>query len=110
MAEDERLDNLQEFSTLIMQWARRAEERMNEFREGTNEFRENMNELSAAQAHSEAKIAALADAQIRTEGVVSALGEQMKELAVAQAHTDQRLDALIDIARGMHRGEPPQQS
>ena len=94
MGDDERLNNLREFAGLMMQWARRAEERMNE--------------LSVAQANSEAKIAALADAQIRTEGVVSALGEQMRELAAAHAHTDQRLDALIDIVRGMSQGNPPQ--
>jgi hypothetical protein len=62
-----------------------------------------MEELAAAQANSEAKIAALADAQIRTEGVVATLGVKMAELAVAQAHTDQRLDALINIVRGMQQ-------
>jgi chromosome segregation ATPase len=93
MNDEERLTNLEEFNRLIMQWARRAEERMDELR--------------VAQANSETKIAALADAQIRTEGVVAALGEQMKELAAAQAHTDQRLDALIDIVRGTHEGNSP---
>jgi hypothetical protein len=102
MADDERLTNLQEFSRLMMQWARRAEERFEEFREG-------MNELRAAQTNSETKIAALADAQIRTEAVVSALGEQVRELASTQAHSDQRLDALIDIVRGISQGNPPQQ-
>lgn len=103
MADDERIANLQEFAGLMMQWARRAEERLEEFREG-------MNELRAAQANSEAKIAALADAQIRTEAVVSALGEQVRDLAATQAHSDQRLDALIDIVRGLSRGNPPQQA
>ena len=103
MADDERLNNLQEFAGLMMQWARRAEERFEEFREG-------MNELRAAQANSEAKIAALADAQIRTETVVAALGERMKELAATQAHSDRRLDALIDIVRGLSQSNPPQQS
>ena len=102
MGDDERLTDLQEFAGLMMQWARRAEERFNEFRDGINELR-------AAQANSEAKIAALADAQIRTEAVVSALGEQMRELAATQAHSDQRLGALIDIVRGMSQGNPPQQ-
>ncbi|HEX8502946.1 MAG TPA: hypothetical protein VF659_20345 [Pyrinomonadaceae bacterium] len=110
MADDERIANLQEFAGLMMQWARRAEERFEEFRGGMNEFREGMNELSAAQANSEAKIAALADAQIRTEASVSSLAVQMRELAATQAHSDQRLDALIDIVRGMSRGNPPQQS
>ncbi|MFL6286442.1 MAG: hypothetical protein ACJ74Q_25165 [Pyrinomonadaceae bacterium] len=94
MSDEQRLVNLEEFAGLMAQWARRAEERMDE--------------LSAAQANSEARIAALADAQIRTEVVVSALGEQMRELAVAQTHTDQRLDALIDIVREMRQGGSPQ--
>lgn len=103
MSEDERLRNLQEFAGLMAQWAQRAEERL-------DGWQERMSELSVAQANSEAKIAALADAQIRTEGVVAALGEQMRELAAAQTHTDQRLDALIDIVRGMRQGDSTQQS
>lgn len=50
------------------------------------------------------KLAALADAQIRTENAMailttkqSELTTKMSELAEAQAHTDGRLDALIDI-------------
>jgi hypothetical protein len=54
-------------------------------------------ELRAAQADADARIAALADAQIRG-------GERMQlaltQLAESQAHTDRRLDALIDIVRG----------
>jgi len=103
MSDDERLSNLQEFAGLMALWAQRAEERL-------DEWQERMSELSAAQVNSEAKIAALADAQIRTEGVVSALGEQMRELAAAQTHTDQRLDALIDIVHGIQQGDSPQQS
>jgi len=94
MAAEERLTNLEEFAGLMMKWARRAEERMDE--------------LAAAQANSEAKIAALADAQIKTESVVAALGEQMRELATQQGHGDRRLDALIDIVREMREGKPPQ--
>ena len=102
MSDEERLANLEEFTQLIMQWARRADERMDE--------------LAAAQANSEAKIAALADAQIRTEealGKLSAsmtnLSDKMAELASQQAHTDQRLDALIDIVREGRNGKPPQE-
>lgn len=87
MSSDERLTILEEFSRLMVQWARRAEERMDA--------------LAEAQANSEAKIAALADAQIRTE-------EAMTRLTSQQAHSDQRLDALIDIVREMREGRPPQ--
>ncbi|HEY0407727.1 MAG TPA: hypothetical protein VGC89_18475 [Pyrinomonadaceae bacterium] len=67
---------------------------------------ERMNALSAAQANSEVKIAALADAQIRTEASMTNLTEKMAQLAEAQAHTDQRLDALIDIVREGRNGKP----
>jgi chromosome segregation ATPase len=96
MSNEERLTILEEFSRLMMQWARRAEERMDE--------------LSVAQANSEAKIAALADAQIHTDEAMARLSDRMAELAAQQAHTDQRLDALIDIVREGREGKPPQQS
>lgn len=103
MSDDETLTNLKEFAPLMAQWARNTEQRM-------DSWETRMDELAAAQANSEVKIAALADAQIRTEAVVAALGERMAELATAQTHTDQRLDALIDIVRGMREGNPPQHS
>jgi hypothetical protein len=43
------------------------------------------------------KMAALADAQIRTESALTNLADGMNKMAAAQVHTDQRLDALIDI-------------
>jgi hypothetical protein len=43
-----------------------------------------------AQANTEIKMVALAEAQTRTEGAFVRLAE-------AQAHTDRRLDVLIDI-------------
>lgn len=52
-----------------------------------------INQLGTAQAEATTKIAALTDAQIRTE-------DSLKQLATAQTHTDRRLDALIDIVRG----------
>ena len=93
MSDEVHLTNLEEFVKLMMQWTLRAEERMDELR--------------AAQAESEARIAALADAQIKTESVVASLGERMSELAAAQTHTEQRPDALIDIVREMRGGNPP---
>ncbi|HKP71895.1 MAG TPA: hypothetical protein VJT82_03090 [Pyrinomonadaceae bacterium] len=69
-----------------------------------------MEELRAAQVNSERKIAALADAQIRTEEAIVNLSNKMAELAAQQAHTDQRLDALIDIVREGRESKPPQQS
>ena len=89
MGSEERLTNLEEFSRLMMQWAQRADERMDS--------------LAEAQENSERKLAALADAQIRTE-------EALAKLAYQQVHTDQRLDALIDIVREGREGRPPQAS
>ena len=54
--------------------------------EVTTRIGEGMNELRVAQAESERKIAALAE---------------------AQAHSDRRLDALIDIVQGWRNGQPP---
>ncbi len=60
-----------------------------------------INALGEAQANADARIAALADAQIRTEDIIregrSRADEAFARLADAQAHTDKRLDALIDI-------------
>lgn len=108
MSDDEAITNLKEFAGLMAQWARNAEQRMASWEARTDALAVRMDELAAAHANSEVKIAALADAQIRTEGVVAALGERMAELAAAQAHTDQRLGALIDIVRGMQQGGSPQ--
>jgi chromosome segregation ATPase len=57
-------------------------------------------ELRAAQADTERKIGALADAQIHAEERAAGLTDAMRRLADAQAHTDERLDALIDIVQG----------
>lgn len=77
----------------------------------TGSHEERIDTLTAAQANSEAKIAALADAQIRAESFLTTLSEamttlagRMAELAAAQAHTDRRLDALIDIVREGRNG------
>lgn len=53
-----------------------------------------INSLGEAQANSDAKIAALVDAQIRTEEAQVRTEEVLLRLAEAQAHTDQRLDEL----------------
>ena len=66
-------------------------------------------EMRAAQANADAKIAALADAQIRSEAAMERGNERVQtalaRLAESQTHTDQRLDALIDIVRGGRNGQ-----
>ena len=64
-----------------------------------------INLLGEAQANSEAKIGALADAQIRMGEAQVKTEEALTRLAEAQAHTDQRLDALIDIVRELRNGK-----
>ena len=70
-------------------------------------------EMRAAQANADAKIAALADAQIRTEAAMERGNERVQaalaQLAESQTHTDQRLDALIDFARGGRSGQSEDQ-
>ena len=58
-------------------------------------------DAKTAQADTEAKIAALADAQIRAD---ERLQTTLTHLAESQAHRDRRLDALIDIVRGERNG------
>ena len=79
MAADQqrRTSRLEESFTVLIDLVRRHDDRMDEFREG-------LKELRAAQAESERKIGALAD---------------------AQAHTDKKLDALIDIVRDQRNGQ-----
>jgi chromosome segregation ATPase len=78
-----------------------------------------INSLGEAQANSEAKIAAVADAQIKTEDALvklaeahtklaesqAKLAESQAKLAESQTHTDRRLDALIDIVRELRNGK-----
>lgn len=100
-------------------------------------YDERLDALAAAQANGEAKIAALADAQIQTQealikltgnvaeiaarmaelvgrvdelaGRMDELAGTMDELAESHKHTDQRLDALIDIVRELRNGRQPPQ-
>lgn len=66
--------------------------------ERTNKHPTWINHHGKAQERDYARIAALADAQIRTEETVARLSE-------AQARTDACLDALIDIVRKDRNGQ-----
>ena len=91
---DDRLDQFDDRLDKLLTLALSGDERLSQHQLW-------LNELGAAQANSEARIAALADAQIRlAESQAQAqarIDAALKELAEAQAHTDRRLDALIDI-------------
>lgn len=102
MSSEERLARLEDAFTLLIQMSQNMDERVDELSHRTDE---RMDELIAAQANAEAKIAALADAQIRTEDALQVLTQRVTELVDTQAHTDRRLDALIDIIREGRTGQ-----
>lgn len=103
-----RLENamatLAELAANIQGRTRRLEESYVTVVELLQSHNDGMAELRAAQADADAKIAALADAQIRAESAQERRDERLQSaltrLAESQAHADRRLDALIDIVRG----------
>jgi chromosome segregation ATPase len=98
MSTDERLARLENAFVTLTRLAESFDERLNTQLSW-------INSLGEAQANSEAKIAALANAQIKTEDALVRLAEAHTKLAESQAHTDQRLDALIDIVREFRNGK-----
>jgi hypothetical protein len=80
-----RVKTVEEAVQILTKMALRADERMDGF--------------DSSFSNLTVKLAALADAQIRTEEALGRLVESQVILAETQAHTDKRLDALIDIVR-----------
>jgi inactivated superfamily I helicase len=117
---DSRMDDIKQSIKLLTQLALRADERMAPLEEAQANSERKIGALAdaqirteEAQANSERKVALLIEAQVRTEEsaarlsvAMEGLAEKMSELAAAQAHTDQRLDALIDIVRERLGGQP----
>jgi DNA repair exonuclease SbcCD ATPase subunit len=102
----ERIFTLEQSFQMLVQLAQSADERMDQHLAW-------INQLGEAQANTESKLAALTDAQIRTDEALSRLADSQARLADSQArlaesqvHTDQRLDALIDIVREWRNGKP----
>jgi len=91
---ENRVTTLEQIAQTLTQLLVRADARMDQHDSW-------IQELGAASANADARIAALADAQIRTEEALKRLSEAQARLIEAQAHTDQKLDALIDIVREM---------
>ena len=84
MGKDEaRLARLEESFVMLVELARVADQRMDRIDQRLDRFDERMAALLEAQARTDAKLAELADAQ--------------SKLTEAQAHTDERLNALIDV-------------
>lgn len=106
------MDDIKQAVKLLTQLSLRAYERMDALEQAQANSEGKIAALAdaqirteASQANSESKIAALADAQIRTESAMANLTEKMAQLAESQAHTEQRLDALIDIVREGRNGK-----
>jgi chromosome segregation ATPase len=112
MSTEERLSRLENAFVTLTRLAESMSERMDQHLDW-------INQLGDAQANADARIAALADAQIHTEErmvrVETALATlvdaqarteaALARLAESQAHTDQKLDALIDIVREGRNGK-----
>ena len=110
MTTEERVLRLENAFVMLTELVRNAEER-------SDDHDKWINELGAAQANSEAKIAALADAQIKNESAIASLTlkmaaladaqvkteEALAGLATAQAATDRRLNNLITLFE-QHKG------
>ena len=94
----ERVSTLEQSFQMLVQLARSADERMEQQLTW-------INQLGEAQANTEVKMAALTDAQIKTDEALSRLAEAQAKLAESQAHSDHRLDALIDIVREWRNGK-----
>lgn len=100
MSADERITQLESAFTMLLNMTRNLDERADTHTDW-------INQLGAAQAETERKIAALVDAQIRTEDALARLTTKMSDLADAQAHTDAtfnalalKVDALTDLVKG----------
>jgi chromosome segregation ATPase len=79
---DSHMDDIKLSIKLLTELALRADERMDG--------------LEEAQANSERKIAALADAQIRTEEAQASFERKIESLVEAQANSERKIAALAD--------------
>jgi predicted nuclease with TOPRIM domain len=89
--------NLQESFVMLVQLARNHNERLDEVHAEQAELRAAQADLRAAQAESERKIAALADAQIHTEGALTRLTEKVDVLTG-------KVDIIVDLIQDRSNG------
>ena len=89
MSVEDRVLRLESFAADVREHTRLLTEVIRRMDERDDRHETWIDELHAAQANSDAKIAALTDAQIRT-------GERIGAMADAQAHADARIAALAD--------------
>jgi vacuolar-type H+-ATPase subunit I/STV1 len=112
MSVEERVANLEQAFLALSHLAKRADERHESVAQSINLLTEliqrhdaRFGEVQAEQSNADVRLAALADAQIRTEEALRALTVKVDALTDAQQHTDERLKALIDIIQGERNGQ-----
>lgn len=110
---EQTVQSLKELTAGVQRRVTRLEESYVTAVELLQSHHDGITEMRTAQANADARIAALADAQIRTEAAMERGNERVQtalaQLAESQTHTDQRLDALIDIVRGRRNGQSENQ-
>lgn len=118
---ERRISGLEEAFRMLVEMSRRHDERADEIRAAQAETEHKLAALVDAQvrtqeaaAESERKLAALAEAQLQTEQAMKRsadaqerLADAQERLADAQAHSDRRLDALIDVVNNLLNGRGP---
>ena len=111
MSTEEGVSQLEQSFKILVELARRADERMDDHLAWINQLGAAQAELAAAQANADTKIAALADAQIRAEDEMAESRREMAEfrhemaefrrvtarLSGRQTETDARLDRLAEL-------------
>jgi hypothetical protein len=90
MSVEDRVLQLEKSFQILTQLAVNASER-------SEQQLEWINQLGAAQVETESKLAALIDAQVRTEDALAALTVKVDALVDAQARADARLDRLAAL-------------
>jgi peptidoglycan hydrolase CwlO-like protein len=97
MSTEDRVAQLESAFATLVQLTRSHGERFDTHMGWINQLGEAQAELTAAQANSEQKIAALVDAQIRTE-------DELRKLAEQGAQANARLDRLAQMVERLMEG------
>jgi multidrug resistance efflux pump len=97
MSADERVAQLESAFVTLMRLVQSHGERFDTHLDWINQLGTAQAELTAAQANSEQKIAALVDAQIRTE-------DELRKLAEQGAQANARLDRLAGMVERLMEG------
>jgi hypothetical protein len=97
LSTEDRVSQLESAFATLVQLTRSHGERFDTHMGWINQLGQAQAELTAAQANSEEKIAALVDAQIHTEAVAAATNERIDRLVELVARTDAKLNRLAEL-------------